>query len=268
MCRLAAYLGTEIPLENIIARPRHSLLVQSQDAQEAKLRVNGDGFGIAWYGHLPEPGLFKDVLPAWADINLPSICRLVRSHLFLAHVRAATTGASSRENCHPFVQGRWAFMHNGGIGNFPLLRRDMEACIADGFYASRRGTTDSELVFLMLLTNGLEDDPAGALERTLGQLAEIAHRRGTNGEPTRMTCAFSDGLRIFAFRTADDGQAPTLYLSNCLDHGGRAFASEPLEGPCDRWQTVERDTLYELTPDGVAKTPFAPLGTQARSAAA
>ncbi len=256
MCRLAAYLGTEIPLENIIASPRHSLLVQSQDAQEAKLRVNGDGFGIAWYGHLPEPGLFKDVLPAWADTNLPSVCRLVRSHLFLAHVRAATTGASSRDNCHPFVHGRWAFMHNGGIGNFAVLRRDMEAVIADDYYAGRRGTTDSELVFLMLLTNGLEEDPAGALSRTLTQLAEIAEKRGTRGEPTRLTCAFSDGTRIFAFRSADDGRAPTLYLSDCLDHGGRAFASEPLEGPCDRWRKVEPDALYELSGAGVTISPL------------
>lgn len=252
MCRLAAYIGAEIPLENIIARPRHSLLVQSQDAQEAKLRVNGDGFGIAWYGHLPEPGLFKDVLPAWADTNLPSICRLVRSGLFLAHVRAATTGASSRENCHPFTHGRWAFMHNGGIGNFGHLRRDMEAVIADDYYALRRGTTDSELFFLMMLSNGLDEDAPTALRTTLAQLMAIAGRRGTAGQPIRLTCAFSDGARIFAFRFADDGQAPTLYLSDCLDHGGRAFASEPLEGRCARWRAVEPDLLYELGPERLA----------------
>lgn len=167
MCRLAAYLGTEIPLENIIAKPRHSLLVQSLDAQEAKLRVNGDGFGIAWYGHLPEPGLFKDVLPAWADTNLRSICRLVRSPLFLAHVRAATTGATSRDNCHPFTYGSWSFMHNGGIGDFSLIRRDMELLIPDPYYGARRGTTDSELFFHLLLTNGLETDPLQALRITI-----------------------------------------------------------------------------------------------------
>lgn len=256
MCRLAAYLGTEIPLENIIARPRHSLLVQSQDAREAKLRVNGDGFGIAWYGHLPEPGLFKDVLPAWADTNLPSVCRLVRSRLFLAHVRAATTGASSRDNCHPFAYGRWAFMHNGGLGDFPRLRRDMEACIADEYYATRRGTTDSELFFLMMLTNGLDHDPRAALERTLSQVTGIARKRSDGTQPLRLTCAFSDGARIFAFRHADDAKAPSLYLSECLDHGGRAFASEPLEGPCARWRAVEPDVLYELSETDERRYPL------------
>ena len=90
MCRLTAYMGPEIPLENIIVKPKHSLLVQSHDAREAKLAVNGDGFGIAWYGDVPEPGLYKDTFPAWSDENLPSICRLVKSRLFLAHVRAST----------------------------------------------------------------------------------------------------------------------------------------------------------------------------------
>jgi predicted glutamine amidotransferase len=43
MCRIAAYVGPAIPLENIIVRPKHSLLQQSQPATEAKLAVNGTG---------------------------------------------------------------------------------------------------------------------------------------------------------------------------------------------------------------------------------
>jgi glutamine amidotransferase len=257
MCRLAAYLGTEIPLENIIAKPRHSLLVQSLDAQEAKLRVNGDGFGIAWYGHAAEPGLFKDVLPAWADTNLQSICRLVTSRLFLAHVRAATTGATSRDNCHPFAHGRWSFMHNGNIGDFARIRREMEMLIDEDFYALRRGTTDSELFFLLLLTNGLEEDPRTALDRTLTQILEIAARRTTGEKPVRLTCVFTEGTELFAFRYADDAAAPTLYISECLDHGGRAFASEPLEGACARWRSVEQGYLYRLSSTGVEQTPLA-----------
>ena len=46
MCRLAAYIGPEIPLENIVTAPKHSLLSQSKDAYESKVSTNGDGFGI------------------------------------------------------------------------------------------------------------------------------------------------------------------------------------------------------------------------------
>ena len=122
MCRWAAYLGEEVFLEDIVTAPCHSLIAQSHCAQEAKSPTNGDGFGLAWYGDRPEPGLYRDILPAWSDPNLKSLCRQIRSGLFLAHVRAATGGATSRANCHPFVSGRWSFMHNGQICGFERIR--------------------------------------------------------------------------------------------------------------------------------------------------
>lgn len=263
MCRLTAYLGPEIPLENIIAKPCHSLLVQSQDAQEAKLRVNGDGFGIAWYGHLAEPGLFRDVCPAWSDSNLPSICRLVRAPLFLAHVRAATSGSNSRENCHPFSFGRWSFMHNGGLGDFDKMRRAMEAEIADRYYLARRGTTDSELLFLLLLSNGLEANPETALARTLARVRDLWREHGADGQPLRITCVLSDGERLFGFRHASDTKAPTLYVADGLDHGGRAFASEPLEGAAPRWCRIEADRLVTLTSSAISEQPLLECETEA-----
>ena len=123
MCRWAAYIGEEVFLEDIVTAPCHSLIAQSHCAREAKSPTNGDGFGIAWYGDRPEPGLYRDILPAWSDPNLKSLCRQIKSDLFLAHVRASTGGATSRANCHPFVSGRWSFMHNGQIGGFERIRR-------------------------------------------------------------------------------------------------------------------------------------------------
>jgi len=105
MCRLTAYLGPEIALEYIIVTPSHSLFEQSQAATEAKLSTNGDGFGISWYGDDQIPGLYRDVLPAWSDGNLPNLCRMVKSHLFLAHVRASTVGEVTRVNCLPKSTG-------------------------------------------------------------------------------------------------------------------------------------------------------------------
>ena len=162
MCRIAAYSGPDLPLEDVIVRPAHSLLTQSQHATEAKLAVNGDGFGIAWYGQPDQPGLYRDVLPAWADGNLVSLCRMVRAPLFIAHIRASTMGETSRANCHPFTWDRWSFCHNGQVPQFPRIRRALESALPDALYAHRRGTTDSEMVFLTLLANGLADDPACA----------------------------------------------------------------------------------------------------------
>ena len=255
MCRIAAWSGPDIALEDIVIRPAHSLLVQSQHATEAKLAVNGDGFGIAWYGHGAEPGLYRDVLPAWADGNLVSLCRMVHSRRFIAHIRASTMGETSRANCHPFTHGRWSFCHNGQVPHFPRIRRTLESALPDALYHHRRGTTDSEAVFLTLLANGLDSDPARAWRATFDAI-------GTAGDegPIRVTCVFSDGDTLWALRWASDGKAPTLYLSDSFPGGGRAIASEPLCGDAARWQALPCGTLCALGPDGALRTePLFPL---------
>ncbi len=253
MCRIAAYTGPDIPLENIVVRPAHSLLQQSQHATEAKLAVNGDGFGIAWYGQTRTPGLYRDVLPAWADDNLTNLCRMVRSHHFIAHIRASTVGETSRSNCHPFTYDTWSFCHNGQIPHFAQIRRQMEAALPDGLYALRRGSTDSELIFLTLLANGLQDDPLQAVRATLAAIGP-----DQPDGPIKLTCVFSDGETLYAFRHASRGTAPTLYVSGTLDNGGRAVASEPLCGMADKWTALPSDTLCAVNAAGWKSEP---LGT-------
>ncbi len=134
MCRFLAYSGQPVFLEEFVSSPCNSLIHQSQHATEAKTGTNGDGFGLGWYGDRPEPGLYREIRPAWSDENLLSIARQVRSPLFFAHVRAATGTASTRANCHPFAHGRWMFMHNGQIGGYGAVKRRLEALIPDGLY--------------------------------------------------------------------------------------------------------------------------------------
>ena len=251
MCRIAAYTGPAIPLENIIVRPKHSLLTQSQHANEAKLAVNGDGFGISWYGEDEAPGLYRDVLPAWADGNLTNLCRMVRSHHFIAHIRASTVGETSRANCHPFTYKNWSFCHNGQIPHFSAIKRRMMAALPDHLFDARRGTTDSEMIFLTMLSHGLEQDPHAAITATL---ADIGAEQDDG--PVKLTCVFSDGQTLFAFRHASTGSSPTLYLSGVLDNGGRAVASEPLCGMTERWTSLPCDTLCKVTVAGLETVAF------------
>jgi glutamine amidotransferase len=251
MCRIAASTGPDIPRENIIVRPAHSLLEQSQHASEAKLAVNGDGFGISWYGADETPGLYRDVLPAWADDNLTNLCRMVRSRLFIAHIRASTVGETSRANCHPFKFGKWSFCHNGQIPHFKSIRRRMLAALPDDLFEAMQGTTDSEMIFMTLLANGLDDDPIAAMRATLDQIGPAG-----NDGPIKMTCVFSDGQTLYAFRHASAGHAPSLYASGVLDNGGRSLASEPLCGVAERWTAIPTDTICALTAEGLAMTPL------------
>ena len=162
MCRWIAYRGETTSFEPYVTEPEHSLIAQSIRALESTAGTNGDGFGLGWYGEHPEPGLYRETRPAWSDENLRYLCRHLRSHLFFAHVRAATGTAVTRQNCHPFACGRWMFMHNGFVGSWNRLRRKVEQLIPDAFYPSRIGTTNSEAVFLAMMGAGLDHDPIGA----------------------------------------------------------------------------------------------------------
>jgi len=234
MCRLAAYLGAPLFLEELIAKPRHSLMRQALRADEAKVQTNGDGFGIGWYGERDEPGVYRVASPAWSDDNLLALSQTLRSRLFFAHVRAATFGAVSQQNCHPFRHGRYLFMHNGQIGGYTQLRRTLEARLPDALYSERRGATDSELLFLLTMARVQDGQaPDEALLAVLEDTQGLMHERGVN-TPLRCAAVLSDGQRLWAFRLASDGKPPTLYVQRCAQ--GTIVASEPL---CDEMQGAQ-----------------------------
>lgn len=264
MCRWAAYRGEPLFLEELVSSPAHSLIEQSHCATRAKTATNGDGFGIAWYGDRPEPGRYRDILPAWSDCNLRSIARQVRSPLFLAHVRASTGGGTRRDNCHPFVHGRWSFMHNGQIGDFEQLRRPMEAMLDNDLYTSRTGSTDSELLFLLALQFGLEHDPLGAMAETLAFVERLSEHLELK-TLVRFTAAFSDGHDLYAVRYASDWRAPTLYAAPMGPSGGYCLVSEPLNDDDNAWVEIPDGTAVIVGENGVDVRLFGTGGREARS---
>ena len=244
MCRWVAYAGPQIYLQELLFDQTHSLVQQSLAAREASVTTNGDGFGVAWYGHRPHPGLFKDILPAWNDANLRSLSAQIQSGLFLAHVRASTGTSVSRNNCHPFVHAHWSFMHNGQIGGWQECRREVEALIDASLYRHRLGTTDSEALFLIALGEGLAQDPVMAMQRTLCKVLQVMARHQVR-EPLRLSAALSDGERIWAFRYSSDQRSPSLYFGSPALPGATTpegmvttIASEPSDNQAAHWQSV------------------------------
>lgn len=240
MCRLAAWFGPSIKIEELILTPSHSLVDQSQAATESKFAVNGDGYGFAWYAEDGRIGLYRDVLPAWGDSNLASLASMITSRVILAHVRASTFGENSRSNCHPFVSGCWSFMHNGQIGNFAKYRRKLENDLSDSAFSQRVGNTDSELLFLLLLSHGLNKDVTSACQSVLELIARVT---AESGKPNRISAVFSDGRRLFALRTSSDNKSPSLYIGKKSDDSV-LIASEPLDRNHDHWSAIEENTLF------------------------
>ncbi len=235
MCRWIAYKGQPVFLEDVVSKPDHSLVHQSLHAEQAKTETNGDGFGLGWYGERNEPGLYREILPAWSDDNLRNIARHVRAGTFFAHVRASTGTATSRPNCHPFACGPWMFMHNGQIGGYATLRRKIENLIPDAYYASRFGTTDSEALFLIALARGAGACPVVGMAETLALVRAMMREAGID-EPLRFAAAMTDGDNLFAFRWASDDKAPTVYYRQEGDD--LLIVSEPTDRERQRWQAL------------------------------
>lgn len=260
MCRFVAYLGQPITLESLVCRPPHSLLRQSQHAAEAQTHTHGDGFGLGWYGTPAEPAVYRDAEPAWSSKALHTLGTKVQSGLFFAHVRAATDGSIARENCHPFQLGRHLFMHNGQIGGFRGLRSELEALLPEHLVEYRRGSTDSELMFLLAIARmELGEDPVRAVIDVFDEVARRVKRAGIV-QPLRFCAALADGKVLYAFRLATDKHPPSLYLRS--DDDGTAIASEPLDDDRSTWTRVPTGSVVRITRSAYMVQQVADLALQ------
>jgi glutamine amidotransferase len=273
MCRWVAYFGNPIHPEALLYDTQHSLVEQSRSDRLAGGQPNADGVGLGWYGERDSPGLYRSVAPAWGDRNLREIASQVRSPLFLAHIRAATGTPVEQTNCHPFRHGRWLFMHNGFIEGYLDLRRELLLAVEPSIFSGIAGTTDSELMFYLALTFGLQDEPLAALERMAGFVEETGRRRGIE-EPLQMTVAVSDGERVYAARyasgpvvnslfvTADASAVRALYPDDerfrQFSDEARAVVSEPLGDLPGLWNEVPAGTAIVVQPGEDARVPFKP----------
>jgi predicted glutamine amidotransferase len=273
MCRWLAYSGTPIRLEELLVKRDHSLIDQSLHARQGATTTNGDGFGVGWYEEDGPPHIYRSVHPAWNDRNLRELASAVSSPLFFAHIRASTGTAIQQTNTHPFRYGKWLWMHNGLIREYPRVRRELVLAVDDSLYASIEGTTDSELMFFLALTFGLEDDPIVAVGRMVGFVEEAGRRQGVE-HPMQMTVATTDGQRIWAFRYSSEGASRSLYYSTRMDalkamypeseelaqlsDETRVVVSEPLGDLAGAWNEAPESHVGIVQPGEDELRPFTP----------
>jgi len=268
MCRWVAYSGSPIRPRTLLYDSDYGLVEQSRRDRLAGGYPNADGFGLGWYDDDGEqPGLYRSTSPAWGDRNLRDLAQHLRSPLFLAHVRAATGTPVEQSNCHPFRHGRWLFQHNGFIDGHLEHRRELILAVDPSLFASIDGTTDSQLMFFLALTFGLEDDPLTALERMAGFIER-------SGRALQMTVAVSDGERLWAVRHASGPVVNSLFVSedarsiralypdderlSIFSEEARAIVSEPLGDLPGIWREVPPSTAIVAQPGEDLELPFRP----------
>ena len=234
MCRWLAYTGSPVVLTEVLYTPVHSLIDQSLHSRLGAETTNGDGFGIGWYDSGPMPGVFRSIEPAWNDQNLHELAGHIRSPLFFAHIRAAIGSAVQQTNCHPFRHGRWLFMHNGFIDGFAKMKRDLVLAIDPSLFPQIMGTTDTEVLFHLALTFGLDDDPPQALARAIGLVEAHGHAQNVD-YPFQGTIATTNGDSVWVFRYSSQGRSRSLFFTRDV--------------PTLREQYPDREILREVSDD-------------------
>lgn len=261
MCRWLGYVGDPIEPRELLYDTERSLIEQSRFHSPETPAPNGDGTGLGWYGRRERPTLFRSAAPAWGDENLRELASEVSSGLFLAHVRAATGTPVQETNSHPFRHGRWLFVHNGFIKDFAVLRRELLMAVRADLFPCIAGSTDSELMFHLALTFGLEEDPIGGLERMAGFVESVAADAGIDGA-LQMTIGLTDGATLTAVRYASAGPANTLFVSSDvasvrqlypeverlshLPENARVVVSEPLVALPGLWREVPAGSVVTI----------------------
>jgi predicted glutamine amidotransferase len=284
MCRWLAYSGSPLSLETILYKPQHSLIDQSLHSKLGAETTNGDGFGVGWYTDVAKtPGVYRSIDPAWNDRNLRDLAAHLMSPVVFAHIRAAIGSPVQETNCHPFRHGRWLFMHNGFIGDFAKVKRDLVLAVDPSLYPAMEGSADTEVMFHLALTYGLEDDPPAAMEATVGLIEEVGARHEVE-HPIQMTVATTNGESIWAFRYSSEGKSRSLFYTTAvatirelhpeldvlefIDDETRLIVSEPLrdlpgvwnEVPESSWGVVRpgQDELHDFKPKAPAKSVAVP----------
>lgn len=268
-----AYSGGKIQLDELLFKAKHNLIDQSMSSRSAETPTNADGFGLGWYGNHERPGLFRSIRPAWNDFNLRDLAANIESNMFMAHVRATSLATVQETNCHPFRYDNWLFVHNGEVFEIEKFHRELLMAVDPKYFSNIMGSTDSELMFHLALTFGLEKNPPEALARMAGFIEKTGKEKGVD-ESLWMTLGVTDGKTLYGVRYASDNAAPTLFHSikaddimeinpdvkDTIDSTARAIVSEPLGAFPQVWREVPQATLLVVKNGEIESRKFVPVG--------
>ena len=223
MCRFVAYLGKPIFADELIMKPRNSLMKQSYHALEAEITVNGDGFGLGWYNHArrDEPALYRSIRPAWNDENLSYNAPMIYTNCLFAHIRAATQGGVSIHNSHPFQYKQYLMMQNGGILEFKKIKRRMINLLDEEVFNWIDGQTDTQYIFALFITLAERrrkdkgklnfDELHSCLNETFAIIEDLKKEVGVDA-PSIYNLVLTDGKAMIATRYSTKPEVETRSL--------------------------------------------------------
>jgi glutamine amidotransferase len=254
MCRALLYLGEPVVLDNLLFQPDSALVRQSYMPKMLNM-LNLAGFGLrAWdrASHQPEKPFFygSPSLPVF-DRNLKNLAEKVRAGCVLAHVRGVAYSAAveiSLQNVHPFQFDGvpWALAHNGDLAGMEELKPRLAPHIRPRFLAGIRGTTDSEWIYALFMSQladpdatAAEDEAFEALARTLALLRQARAEAGVSISSS-VNLFIANGRQLVALRYCFDFGRYDIHAAR-RERDGIERVHEASLSFLSLWYTLGRD---------------------------
>jgi glutamine amidotransferase len=248
----------------------------AQSKGDSEGLMHGHGWGVADY---PDgvPVMEKQTWAAFHGERFAKKAARVYARTVVAHVRRATVGPPHIDNTHPFTLGRHIFAHNGTVHNFDRVRpRLLEA--TDSIHRNDiKGETDSEHIFMYLMTLLSRDPDADPLDTVWHGLRRIVlwSREVDPERPVGLNIVLTDGADLIVSRLNRSlwllerdgpyiceicGRSHVHHVPG-TQYRSIEVASEPVT-PQERWRPLPNGSVFRIKPSLVLEMHPKPIADE------
>ena len=253
MCRLLmAYIPDSDTDRGEVLRAFLGLASNGQVPVSTLKKGHHDGWGVSLYARGGLLRHFRSKACAAEDPARENEFFQVSVHkpdTMLAHIRMVTVGEPSERNSHPFVSGRFSFIHNGTLGK-------IDQHVFDPVRGRAVGETDSEYYFHLIVRDldvseeHSKEKVSDAIVRTVQALRVDTEHAG--GHFTSASSILTDGRYAYVLREFDEDHPfvkqnnATAYYTLYIGQGPRderIVCSEELLIPEVKWELLPNHSL-------------------------
>ncbi len=269
-CRIWAVISKSDMALNMATNQELEFVSHQLDALYAQSQYNQDGWAVIRYGISVEPmteTIFRSELPAnqdslnyWTTMN--EMFGEYSDRIGIAHIRAATSGASLIPNPHPWIfeaNKTYSFVHNGGASKELIYDLITDNGLDDTWLEQHPPQTfgsgdwrdegwdfvvDSELIMLLIMKQvNIFDDVLIGLEAAFSLMIEAGI------SPYMLNCVFSDSESLYVY-----GGNNGLKFSESESFYS-VMSSPPDNSVSYNWEPISSGELIILNKDGSTRYP-------------
>ena len=270
-CRIWAVISKSDLALNMATNQELEFVSYQLDALYDQSQYNQDGWAVIRYGISVDSmaeTIFRSELPAnedslnyWTTVN--EIFGDQSDRIGIAHIRAATSGASLIPNPHPWIfeaSKTYSLVHNGGASKELLydlitdnglddtwLEQHPPQTFGNGDWRDEgwNSVVDSELIMLLIMKQvNIFNDVLMGLETAFSLMIEAGI------SPYMLNCVFSDSESLYVY-----GGSNGLKFSESESFYS-VMSSPPNNSVSYNWEPISSGELIILNKDGFTRYPL------------